>query len=309
VFSAPLVSTLEDLYPQLDARDMEPGWHRTTRSLWPEPRSTYPPRHWHYAHGRSALAAAGDLIGTDQAERRNLLLFNRVGDNRYATSRTIVAAYQMLKPGERARSHRHSPNALRLILEGNGGVYTTVDGERIAMETGDVVLTPGGCWHGHGNDGTTDSYWIDFLDVPLVHLLEPMFFDPHPDEYEPIVARPKASPYLFPWVQVSSRLRGETRIVLDTPSIPTLELSMQRIEAGEHADGFRTTANSVFAVVDGAGQSVVAGEVMEWARGDVFVVPAWTAQRHASAAGATLFCVSDAPVMRMLGFLRTAAAN
>ena len=86
----------------------------------------------------------------------------------YATSRTIVAAYQMIMPGEKARSHRHTPNALRLIIDAEPGAYTIVNGERLSMMPGDVVLTPNWCWHGHGNDSRACAYWLDVLDVPLV---------------------------------------------------------------------------------------------------------------------------------------------
>ena len=50
---------------------------------------------------------------------------------------------QVIKPGEIAPAHRHSPNALRFIIEGEGA-YTTVEGERVVMRPGDFVLTPGG---------------------------------------------------------------------------------------------------------------------------------------------------------------------
>src|SRR3982074_3762524 len=54
------------------------------------------------------------------------------------------------------------------------------------MEPGDVLLTPNWSTHGHGNRGKACAYWLDFLDAPLVQLLEPMFFealeDEHPDE-------------------------------------------------------------------------------------------------------------------------------
>ena len=41
---------------------------------------------------------------------------------------------------------------------------------------GDVVLTPSWSWHGHANESDATSYWIDFLDIPFVHLTEAMFF-------------------------------------------------------------------------------------------------------------------------------------
>ena len=78
----------------------------------------------------------------------------------------------MIMPAEKARSHRHTPNALRLIIDAEPGAYTIVNGERLSMMLGDV-LTPNWCWHGHGNDSRANAYRLDVLDVPLVHLLEP----------------------------------------------------------------------------------------------------------------------------------------
>ena len=59
---------------------------------------------------------------------------------------------QMLLPGEKAPSHRHSQSALRFISEGSGA-YTIVQGERIFMEEGDFLITPKDLWHGHAHLG------------------------------------------------------------------------------------------------------------------------------------------------------------
>src|ERR1700749_2998286 len=85
--------TLEDLYTQLGSIRMGAGWA--------EPKKTFQPFVWSYAQAKGALDAAGRLINTELAERRNLIMQNPAGD--YATSRTIVAAYQMIMPGEKAR--------------------------------------------------------------------------------------------------------------------------------------------------------------------------------------------------------------
>jgi hypothetical protein len=97
---------------------------------------------WRWAAARAGLDAAGRLIDAEQAERRNLFMVNPIEGNHYATLRTLVSAYQMLLPGEKARTHRHSPNALRLVLDVGDNCYTIVDGVRIDMEPGDVLLTP-----------------------------------------------------------------------------------------------------------------------------------------------------------------------
>src|SRR2546425_2054497 len=146
-------SSLDELYALVREAGMGPGWNKPTPSLWSEPRKALRPAHWRYAEASAALDAAGRLVTTEDAERRNLVLVNPMPANTYATTRTLVVAYQMLLPGERARSHRHSPNALRLVLDAELGAYTVVDGQRLAMMPGDVVLTPSCCWHRHGNPG------------------------------------------------------------------------------------------------------------------------------------------------------------
>jgi gentisate 1,2-dioxygenase len=54
-------------------------------------------------------------VGTDVAERRNLIMVNPAPGNTYATTRNIVAAYQMIQPGETALSHRGEQASSALI--------------------------------------------------------------------------------------------------------------------------------------------------------------------------------------------------
>src|SRR5260370_2674210 len=96
--------TLEELYGKLDKVGMGPGWNKPTPSLWPAPRKTLVPAHWKYELARGALDAAGRLLNTAPAERRNLILVNSAERNSYGTVRTLVAAYQMIMPGEWARA-------------------------------------------------------------------------------------------------------------------------------------------------------------------------------------------------------------
>src|SRR4029079_4629162 len=235
----------------------------------------------------------------------------------YATSRTIVAAYQMIMPGEKARSHRHTPNALRLVIDAEPGAYTVVNGQKLSMMPCDVLLTPNWGWHGHGNDSRGCAYWLDVLDVPLVQLLDPMFFEPHPDEFETEVVVPNSSPMHFPWGDTERRLAeaGKTadghpaEIALggqgdQTSALDTMALSMTELKAGQASAPRKVMANSVLGVAKGAGITEVEGTTLSWSRGDVIVVPAWHEHLHRSENGAVLFRVTDEPVMRKLGFLR-----
>ena len=51
----------------------------------------------------------------------------------------------MIMPHEIARTHHHTPNAIRFVIEGSRA-YTTVNGERSLMERGDFLTTPIWAW-------------------------------------------------------------------------------------------------------------------------------------------------------------------
>jgi gentisate 1,2-dioxygenase len=309
------IGSLEELYETLTALGMEGGWHRNKPALWREPAKNFLPCRWKYSDVKPVLAAAGHLIGTDKAERRNLTMFNPVEGNIYATVNSIVAAYQMVKPGEVARSHRHSPNALRLILEGRG-TYTVVNGHRVEMRPGDVLLTPSWAWHSHDNVGQDECYWMDFLDVPLVQILEPMFYEPHPDGLEKHVVDCDKGPLAFRWEDTVERLaatRGRdfddahASVQLGDPALKTIRLDMQQLDSGKSTRICRTTANIVYAVLRGKGATEVDGEVLSWSFGDTIAVPAWRPYRHIASEDAVLLKVSDEPVMAAFDWLRISA--
>lgn len=315
--------SLQELYGKLDKVGMGPGWNKPTPSLWPAPRKTFVPAHWKYELARGALDAAGRLINTELAERRNLILFNPAEGNTYGTVRTLVAAYQMILPGEWARVHRHTPNALRLILDAEPGTYTEVDGENIAMMPGDVLLTPNWSTHGHGNHSKAAAYWLDFLDAPLVHLLEPMFFEVAGEEDEGEAApsgaaqnpAPARADHTFVFTRADTRRRLAeatpdpagpfgTQIELGHPALATTALFMMALRPGVRTAPYRTTANNIFAVVEGEGATTVDGERFEWCRGDVIAAPAWRAHWHEASDDAILFRVTDEPVMQRFGWWR-----
>lgn len=309
-------TALAALYRDFAGLNMEGGWHRRFPALWPEPRRNFLPHVWHYADVKPILDRAGELVDTQQAERRNLTMFNPVEGNIYSTVRTIVAAYQMIKPGETARAHRHTPNALRLILEGRG-TSTVVNGKQVEMRPGDVLLTPSWAWHSHANDSAEQCYWMDFLDVPLVHLLEPMFYEPHPDGLEAQVEKLDEAPIAFRWEETQARLDAEqTRIGSDAPvtvelgpaRLDTIALHMLRIAAGKATEPSRTTANAIYAVVRGSGTARIDGETLPWSFGDTIAVPAWRAHSLHADTDAVLLRVSDEPVMRAFGWLRSEPA-
>jgi gentisate 1,2-dioxygenase len=306
---------LQSLYASIYGLHMEGGWHRKVPALWPQPRENFQPNLWRYTDVKPILEVAGGLVDHHLADRRNLTMTNPVEGNLYATVRTLVAAYQSIKPGEKADSHRHTPNALRIILEGQG-TYTVVNGTRLEMRPGDVLLTPSWSWHSHEAVGPDDCYWVDVLDVPLVHLLEPMFFERHPDKFEAVTQAASHSPLAFRW---EDSLRGldaagapshgmaQREIELGAPALKTTAVHVQRMHGGFTSATHRTTANAVFTVLDGEGTTRAGEAEMHWKRGDVFALPAWRAYQHTVAQDAHLVRVSDEPVLRAFDLLRTQA--
>jgi len=305
------VSDLGLLNQMLAPASMRAGWNKAEPSLWPEPRTAFKVAHWEWERVRAALDAAGRLIDTEQAERRNLFMVNPHEGNFYATVRTLVSAYQMILPGERARSHRHTPNALRLTLDVGDNCYTVVDGVRIDMKPGDVLLTPGWAWHGHANEGASPGYWVDYLDVPLVQLLEPMFLELWPEGFQTPTSASRNGPFVFPWSDTQAKLSAvrpdpddRRRIELGSPALPTMSLVMEALSAGQSTGNLRDTVNRIITVVEGSGESVIDGQTVKWARGDTMTVPSWKSHRHQASADAVLFEVSDRPAVEKLGFLR-----
>ncbi|HTV44025.1 MAG TPA: cupin domain-containing protein [Stellaceae bacterium] len=110
------------------------------------------------------------------AERQQFLLTNPGLGGRLQVTATMRCAVSIYNPGDVAPVHIHTPNASRTILSDEGG-YTTIEGERCRAARGDLILTPNGTWHDHGNDGARPVVWIDVLDFPLLEFLDCVWLD------------------------------------------------------------------------------------------------------------------------------------
>ncbi len=309
---------LDELYPLLDQQRLTAGWHKKRASLWKSPKTQFQPMHWSYELGKVALDQAGRWMDTEFAERRNLLLFNPVGDNDYDTVRTLVAAYQMIKPGEYAKPHWHTPNALRFVLEAKPGAFSVVDGVKLPMLPGDVLLTPGGSMHSHYNESDACAYWIDILDVPLVHLLEPMFFEPSHQALQDVIDEPDEHAYWFKEADVLSHFESVQRLgqtglqssyaythALNSQAhIVTQSLNYHHFLAEQTLAIPKTTVSRIFCVASGSGEAELGGVKCLWKTGDVMALPSWTSATFKAAEPSRFFEVNDRPVLDKLGLFR-----
>jgi gentisate 1,2-dioxygenase len=189
-----------------------------------EPRPRALPHIWKWGDIRRRLTAA-DAFDLAKIHRRAFALCNPGLRGRPAVATTLFASISVYYPGDHAPVHRHTPSASRFALEGHGG-YTNVAGEKLVMTRGDLVITPNGEWHDHGNDGDEPVFWVDILDAPLIEHVNGIMTewdyyerDPASNSGEPVkratqsVSRPRDySQALFSGAGIVARSAGEGRV-------------------------------------------------------------------------------------------------
>jgi gentisate 1,2-dioxygenase len=314
--------------------------------LWPSLRGVLPPHiptrntkptHWSYKTIRPLLLQAGELTPIEKAERRVLVLANPGhGLEKMQASAAMYLGMQLLLPGEWAPSHRHTPNAVRMIVEGEGA-YTTVDGEKCPMLRGDLILTPTGTWHEHGHEGTQPVVWLDVLDLPLVYYLETSYHVNGDtqivtkghcnDQYAQVGLVPSlvfersqsSYPMLrYPWVQAKSALESIAR---DAPAQEHIQVTYTNPETGRDVQnilGFyammlrpgqsltlpaRSPAQ-VFHVIEGRVQAEILGSLFELSEADTCCSPGYekvTLVNLEKDRSSFIFIADETPLHKKLG--------
>ncbi len=327
---------LAQLSRDLKGLNAKPLWERTARM---GPGSPAVPTIWRYRDMRPQLLRAVDLISAKEAERRVFMLENPGLPGTGYITNSLYCGLQVIKPGEIAPAHRHSPNALRFIIEGEGA-YSTVEGERVAMHPGDFVLTPGWTWHDHGHLGNEPVIWLDALDNPFGQFFGAIFRENYPDDTHPVTHavgmaaarygaslmptyRPerRSSPLLvYPYERTREALAHLARSGPLHPAhgikmryanpvdggyvYPTIAVFIQWLPKAFSGQTYRATDGTVFNVVEGIGRAHVGDEVFAFSPHDVFVVPPWTAYHLETEGECVLFSYSDRAAQEALGFWR-----
>ena len=323
-------------YDRIDPMCLTPLWEVFADLISPEPSTPCRPYLWSYREVRPYLMESGTLIDAMEAERRVLILENPGLRGHSSVTHSLYAGLQLVLPGETAPCHRHSQSALRLIIEGPGA-FTSVDGERVFMERGDLIVTGPWSWHDHGNETNAPVVWLDGLDVPLVKFFDASFIEHHPHAAHPpgrpagdtlatyganmlpVGMEPPAVSPLFHYPYQRSREALEQmrrreewdahhglKMQFVNPAtggsaMTTISSFIQLLPKDFHTEPYRATDGTVFHVIDGVGESVIDGETFAWRAGDSFVVPSWNPVRHKVTEEAVLFSFSDRTVQEKLG--------
>ena len=305
-----------------------------------------------YLDAIARIAATADVPPVEFAERQQFLLTNPGLNGRLQVASTIRCAVSIYNPGDLARAHLHTPNASRTILSDSGG-YTNTEGEKIRAARGDLILTPNGTWHDHGNDDAKPVIWIDTLDWPILEFLDCIWLDEDmpggmadPRANVPIQKETLAPGYsnraygrggLVPTFLTHNRGHGggvspnvhyrgsEIRAALDglrvergcpyegvaldivnpvtgAPLFATLGFGAHLLRPGEETSPKRETSNVVFVVLEGRGQTEVAGRTFDWEENDIFVVPNFLWRRHVNKGpkDAVLYTMHDRPLLQKI---------
>ena len=337
---------LEDLPQQyrdeLASRNLVP--------LWPNLRAVLPPRVpsrntrpicWPYATLRPLLMQAGELTPMEKAERRVLVLANPGhGLENMKASPAIYLGMQLLLPGEWAPAHRHTPNAVRMIVEGSGAT-TTVNGEKCPMERGYLILTTNGQWHEHEHTGPDPVVWLDVLDLPLIYYAEASYVIPGDRQQvrdgrgDEVYAHGGVVPTQFferadqpypmlryPWSQVRGALLA---IAQSQPDLPSVQVTYVNPDTGRDAQnnlGFYAlmlrpgqtlklparSPSQVFHLIEGGIDVAVAETRFTLAEADTCCAPGYepvTLVNRSAAEAAFVFIADEAPFHRKLGVYET----
>lgn len=334
----------QDYSSDLDQLNLRALWGPQLKSLMPgvRPQSGAVAAIWRYRDVRPNLLRAAEITTAEEAERRVLALVNPgfAAMPVFAATPTIYLGLQIVLPGEWAPKHRHSPAASRIIVEGDGA-YTTVEGVKIPMVEGDVVLTPTYHWHEHGHEGREPMVWLDVLDIPITIAVGEAAFEPGertPTQTNrqdgsattyicpglipyrsPLESRPEYPMFRYQWSRVREALDTVASYASKNEAIHMLyvnpetgenllkpfSFSARMLRPGETVKPRVTSSTSTLLVQGGRGQSEIEGQTFDWEQRDTLAIPCFGNVSHmntSSTEPAYLLQVDDTPLMHKLGY-------
>lgn len=340
---------IEKLREDMREKQLTPLWELEGEILPLKPNPKMQAHLWRWDDLYDIAERAGKLVPVERGgDRRAVALSNPgLGGLPYATP-TMWAAVQWLNGHEVAPAHRHTSQAVRFIIDGSGS-YSTVEGDKVYLQRGDLVLTPCWLWHDHGSDSEERAIWFDGLDIPLTNYLDGSFFEPYPHESQPITKvlngtvlkhgvgtlqpaweqRTGNHPPMFAykWADTERALNDVAEVDVSPfddvfleylnphngkSVMDTFSCFIQMIRPGTHTKAHRHTGSAVYLCFEGSGRTIIDGVQFDWSEGDIFVVPSWATHEHINDSAdsrAILFSIQDIPLLKMVGKFREQAVE
>ena len=309
---------LDAYVADLRAAGLDAPWTRPG-PLIPPKASAAQSRLWRWADIERLVRRSPEFMKPGRGAERRIIRLDNPGVPERTATHTISVAVQYLLPGEVAPAHRHTPNAVRFMLEGEGA-FTTVAGDKCVMRRGDLVVTRTMSWHDHGNEGAAPVMWIDGLDSPVVRYLENLHMDAYPGEQQPVRDGAPARDVHYLWADAHTALQRkadgdaspfddvivEYRQASGRPVVPALGCYLQMLRPGVRTQAHRETSSAVYHVVRGRGSTVIDGVTLEWGQGDFLAIAPRAVHAHVNpgSEAAILFSFQDVPLLQALGLYR-----
>lgn len=331
---------VDELRRDMERRHLIPLWELEGEIMGLRPKPSTKAWLWKWEVLYDIAERAGALVPVERGgDRRAIAIANPgQGGMPYATS-TLWAAVQWLNGREIAPAHRHTSQAIRFIIDGAGS-YSTVEGDKVFLERGDLVLTAPWLWHDHGSESDERAVWMDALDIPLNNFLDAPFFEIYPEDSQPVskhlngsvlkygvgqmrpaweeptTSYPPLSAYK--WADTERALCNLAEVDVDPFDDVVLEYTnphtggpvmrsftcwIQMLRSGIHTQAHRHTGSSVYLAFEGSGSTIIDGIRFDWTAGDMFVIPSWAVHEHLNSSDgerAILFSVHDTPLLRAL---------
>jgi gentisate 1,2-dioxygenase len=323
---------------ELEASHLHPLWDRYQRITPIKPQAKDAPFIWHWRDIEPFLHRSVGEVSINDIERRALIMAHPAFGAETTTTSTLLAAFTVLEPGDRARPHRHTGAAIRFATRADGAA-TIVNGRRCEMKEGDLILTPPMCWHGHINESDHRIIWFDAANMPLIRAVDAHFFEPGDPGNNAFWQVDQGEETL--WAEAGLRAQGVAANAVNSPKyrypgeatrrllaaappgpdgmrmiryvnpatggavMPTLDCYAGRLTKGAPTRSRRATYNVICLVVAGEGRSTIGGETLDWQQHDVFTIPHWSFARHEAKGGdADLFMVTDKSAFEALDLVR-----
>lgn len=334
------LSKMESLMQSVHSKNLFPLWEFEYEMFTTEPKSPIGPWLWKGKEIISMLTQFADKFPTVGGDRRALSLIHPDAKAYKGANWNFQIGFQLIKKGEKAPPHRHSPQAARFIIDGTAA--TILNRERYDMEPRDFVLTPQWVFHEHIKYDDGMAIWLDILDIPFVARQGLFFFEQtkwqEPKKTEDQLARRATqrslipstkegrklvSPWIYKWKEVKEtldemvefgvtndydgvKLTYHNPLNKDLGVTPTFNVDISLLQAGTKTKMHRHTSAPIYYVVDGKGSTTIDGKKYDWEKHDVLAIPSWAWHGHKNTGQrpAILLVIQDEPLLRSLGLYR-----
>jgi gentisate 1,2-dioxygenase len=247
-----------------------------------------------------------ELVPTARGVRTGVYM-GRDGDR---PTRIIDALVHEVDPGVVSTIHRHSWDAVMLVVEGHG--WTEVNGVRYEYRPWDTVYLPAWAWHRQGNDGNKTARFMTFSTEPTMEVVGgAMIEDAGQTPYAQLPEQGSAAgprgddPYARRLRRLDDywkenrqgriHVRYEDLTLLVNPKgtrstfmldaflghkTSGLTLAMNQMAPGKWQKKHRHGGEAWLYALEGRGHSVIDGKRVDWEEGDLVVVDHWAWHQH-----------------------------